>query len=59
MTFDFHVVALQEYEAAGVWYEEQRHRLGVEFLDAIGQAISMILRDPGRYPPVGEGVRLF
>lgn len=31
MTFDFHAEAQREYEEAGVWYEEQRFRLGLEY----------------------------
>lgn len=59
MTFDWHPGALQEFEEAGLWYEEQRRRLGVEFSDAVVLAIESILLDPGRFQPVGDGVRLF
>ena len=38
MTFDFHEEALAEYEEAGRWYEEHRHRLGVEFTQTIEPA---------------------
>jgi plasmid stabilization system protein ParE len=59
MTFDWHPGALQEFEEAGLWYEEQRRRLGVEFSDAVVLAIESILREPNRFQPVGDGVRLF
>lgn len=59
MTFDWHPGALEEFEEAGLWYEEQRRRLGVEFSDAVVLAIETILREPARFQPVGEGVRLF
>ena len=59
MTFDWHPAALQEFEEAGLWYEEQRRRLGVEFSDAVVLAIESILREPTRFPPAGDGVRLF
>ena len=58
MTFGFHEDALREYQEAGLWYEE-RHRLGVEFTETIETAISVILGNPTRYQPVGEGVRIF
>jgi toxin ParE1/3/4 len=59
MTFDWHPDALQEFEEAGLWYEEQRRRLGVEFSDAVVFAIESVLREPTRFQPVGDGVRLF
>ncbi len=59
MTFDWHLGALQEFEEAGLWYEEQRRRLGVEFSDALVLAIESILREPNRFQPVRDGVRLF
>lgn len=59
MTFDFHPDALKEYEEAGLWHEEQRFRLGIEFADAIDAAIASILAAPTRYQPVGDGVRIY
>jgi toxin ParE1/3/4 len=59
MTFDFHGDALREYEEAGLWYEEQRRFLGVEFTQAIDLAIAAILANPERYQPVGQGIRIF
>lgn len=34
MTFDFHADALDEYQSAASWYEEQRSQLGMEFIGA-------------------------
>lgn len=59
MTFEFHPDALAEYQEAASWYEEQRYRLGVEFTDAVEKAIGELLRDPGRYQPVGGMSRVF
>src|SRR5437899_2127678 len=59
MTFDFHEDAIPEYEAAGLWYEEQRFRLGVEFTQAIEKAISAILANPNRFQELEEGIRIF
>ncbi len=59
MTFEFHPDALEEYEEAGAWYEERRHRLGVEFTDAVDAGVAAILKTPDSYQPVGGGVRIF
>ncbi len=59
MTFEFHKDALDEYEAAGLWYEEQRHRLGIEFVEAVETGIAAILQSPDSYQPVRDGVRIF
>jgi plasmid stabilization system protein ParE len=59
MTFDFHPEAMAEYEEAGIWYEERRHRLGLEFLAAVETAVATILKSPDRYQPVGSDVRVF
>lgn len=59
MTFEFHPDALVEYQDAAIWYEEQRHRLGVEFTQAMEAAVAQILQVPDRYQPVGGGIRIF
>jgi plasmid stabilization system protein ParE len=59
MNFGFHKDALQEYEAAGLWYEEQRNQLGLEFIQTIETAITTILATPERFQVVGDGVRIF
>lgn len=59
MTFEFHPDALQEYHEAGRWYGEQRHLLGVEFTRAIEAAIAEILRDPQRFQPAGQSIRIY
>jgi toxin ParE1/3/4 len=59
MTFEFHPDALAEYEQAGVWYEERRYHLDLEFLAAVETAIDVLLKSPERYQQVGNGVRVF
>jgi toxin ParE1/3/4 len=59
MTFDFHPDALEEYQAAAAWHEEQRDRLGIEFTQAVEAGIVLVLSDPGRFQPVGGGIRVF
>lgn len=53
MTFEFHPDALEEYAEAGVWYEERRYRLGVEFTEAVEAGVAAILKAPDSYQPVG------
>ena len=52
-------MTLTEYQEAGLWYEEQRYRLGLEFSAAVEVAVATILMDPERFQAVGEGVRVF
>lgn len=59
MTRDIHPEALQEYDEAAAWYEEQRAGLGGEFSDAVEAAISTIMADPGRFQPLGDNLRVF
>lgn len=54
MIFDFHPLALREVKEASLWYEEQRARLGFEFLAAVESAIAQVMAQPDRFPP-GEG----
>ena len=42
MTFEFHPEALAGYEEAGIWYEERRHHLGLEFIEAAEAAVTTI-----------------
>jgi toxin ParE1/3/4 len=59
VTFDFHPDALEEYQSAASWYEEQRFRLGLEFIQVIEAGITAIISDPGRFQPVGGGIRIY
>ncbi len=44
MTFEFHPDALDEYQDAASWYEEQRYLLGVEFTQAVEAPVVQLLR---------------
>lgn len=59
MTFEFNPDALDEYQEEASWYEEQRYRLGAEFVEAVEKSIGEILRDPGRYQPAGRTTQIF
>jgi mRNA-degrading endonuclease RelE of RelBE toxin-antitoxin system len=59
MMRQIHPEALQEYDEAAAWYEEQRDGLGGEFSDAVVAAIAVIMSDPGRFQPVAEDLRVF
>lgn len=59
MTFEFHPDALAEYKEAGIWYEERRYRLGIEFTDVVEAGIAAILKSPDSYQPAGNNVRVF
>ena len=59
MTFEFHPDALEEYQDAASWYEEQRYRLGVEFTEAVEASVGQVLQLPDRYQPVGGDTRIF
>ncbi len=59
MTFEFHPDALDEYQDAAAWYEEQRYRLGVEFTQAVEAAVAQVLQHPVRFQSVEGGTRIF
>ena len=59
MTFEFHPDALDEYQDAASWYEEQRYLLGVEFTQAVEASVVQLLQHPDRYPPVRGGTRIY
>ena len=58
MRFSFHPEALREYKDAALWYEEQRNQLGVEFTEAVKEAIEVALKNPTRFQPVDDQVRI-
>jgi plasmid stabilization system protein ParE len=59
MTSGINEEALDEYQEAARWYEEQRHLLGVEFTEAVEAAIRVIQADPERFQRAGGEVRVF
>jgi plasmid stabilization system protein ParE len=59
MTSSINEEALEEYREAALWYEEQRHLLGVEFTETVEGAIQKIQSDPQQFQRVGGEVRVF
>lgn len=59
MTFGFEREALAEYLDTAHYYAEQREHLGEEFVQAVEAAITTISKDPTRFQPVGDGLRIF
>ncbi|MCW1925631.1 type II toxin-antitoxin system RelE/ParE family toxin [Luteolibacter arcticus] len=59
MTYEFHPAAEQEYADAALWYENQVEGLGSRFAAAISEAIGTILKEPGRFQCLGDGLRVF
>ena len=49
MTLRLDPAANAETHEAAVWYEEQQHGLGVEFLAAVDSAMHQIEQSPQRY----------
>lgn len=45
-TISFHPIALEEYKAASIWYEQQQDDLGIRFEKAIDDKIRQILSNP-------------
>ena len=59
MNYEFHPLALAEFQEAALWYEEQRESLGHQFEAAVDTAVKTILNDPERFQPVKNGVRVY
>lgn len=51
------VEALQEFDAAFRWYEEQRTGLGAEFAREADSQVAALRRFPGAFPIVFENTR--
>lgn len=51
------LVALEELEAARIWYDEQRTGLGAEFVDAAIAAIGHVVQAPTAFPQVHHVIR--
>jgi plasmid stabilization system protein ParE len=55
----FSAQATIELDQAIAWYEIQRQNLGIEFLDAIENAVSKIAENPERFPSNQLPIRHF
>ncbi|MBE7494987.1 MAG: type II toxin-antitoxin system RelE/ParE family toxin [Verrucomicrobiaceae bacterium] len=58
MTVHFESEALEEYREAAQ-YSEDRFGPGLQFVAAMQVALKEIGRDPARFQPVGDGVRIY
>lgn len=47
---EFHPEALKEIQESYSWYEDRSSGLGKRFIEAIDYRLSLIIRDPERYP---------
>lgn len=59
MTFDFHPEARAEFQDAAHWYEDRSLFAGDCFVAVVRAAVDVIMADPLRYQPDGEGIRVF
>ena len=57
LPIDFHVEAVGEIDAAFDWYESQREKLGVEFLEALLKQFERIQVNPEAYAILWRQVR--
>lgn len=51
------LVALEELEAARIWYDGQRAGLGAEFVEAAVAAIGHVAQAPAAFPQVHRSIR--
>ena len=58
MTCHFEAEALTEYRDAAR-YSEKKFGLGEDFVQAMEDALATIAKDPERFQPVGDGIRIF
>jgi len=58
MTCHFESAALVEYRDAAR-YSEKKFGLGEAFVQAMENSLAAIAKDPERFQPVGDGVRIF
>lgn len=58
MTIHFESEALDEYRDA-VLYSEERFGLGEALVQAVEASLEAIVRDPERFQPAGDDVRVF
>lgn len=59
---ELHVEAIEEYDRATEWYQEQRLSLGDEFIDAVEGALRRLRSghaalSPSRQSPAGSGIK--
>jgi plasmid stabilization system protein ParE len=57
MRFVFHKEALAEYEEAAIYYASVDPQLALRFIDAIEQAINLVVETPLRWLDLDDGIR--
>jgi plasmid stabilization system protein ParE len=57
MRYEFHPAALEEYEAAALWYAERDPELAERFVQSVEEAIGRILEAPDRRRIIDQDVR--
>lgn len=53
----FRRAARAEFDAAALWYEEQRPGLGTQFVSEVDRAIELAAGQPERFPIKHNGIR--
>ncbi|MEN3943178.1 type II toxin-antitoxin system RelE/ParE family toxin [Prosthecobacter sp. SYSU 5D2] len=59
MTRDLHPKAEEELHDSAHWYGERSLFAAERFLVAMENAMDTVMKDPVRYQPVGDGVRVY
>src|SRR5262245_880063 len=57
MKYEFHPEALEEYEAAALWYAERDPQLAERFVQSVEEAIGRILGAPERWRVIDQDIR--
>lgn len=57
MRYEFHPEALDEYEAAALYYAERDPGLALRFIEVVEETIQRILEAPNRWRVIDEDVR--
>jgi toxin ParE1/3/4 len=57
MKYAFHREALVEYEEAAIYYAAVDPQLALRFVDAVEQAVDLIVETPLRWLDVDDGIR--
>ena len=56
---EIHPEALEEADAAVLWYLERSHSAALQFITALDDAISLIAKTPDRWPTYAGGTRRY
>jgi len=56
---EIHPAALEEFKSAVAWYLERSETAAVKLVEAVDQALEIVLTLPARWPTAGFGARKF